>query len=509
MIQAWFWLVLGVMTLGAVAAIAVPLVRAKGDATPRAHFNRQVYRDQLRELELDLARGVIGESEAKAARIEIERRLLSAADEQTPTKVLLAFRDNALAAAAAVVLIPVAAIALYTWLGWPDAPGATFAGRAHPPLGRQAGGPVAESSAAAGMQTPHDLDANIVRLKARLDADPNDLQGWLLLGRSYAFTARHDEATAAFQRALTLAPDDPDVQVLVAEAIVMSAGGRVAPEVEKIFRGVMEQDTSHPAARYYLALAKAQAGALREAFDMWRSLLLDSPPDAPWREKVAARVREMGERLGLAAGAGVPPDARGAGVSVPRSSAAPTQAARSPPVSTAPAPASGAGAPLRGPSAADIAAAQKMAPEDRQQMIRDMVEGLAVRLEENPNDAEGWQRLARAYGVLGYKAKANDALGKLAALRPTDVDTLLDYAAALLEARPPGAPFPVPAITVFNQILALNPENAGALYYLGLAEAEAGRIDAARARWRQLLPRLEPGSPSYQTVKRALDSLEK
>jgi cytochrome c-type biogenesis protein CcmH len=500
-IQPLFWTLLALMTLAAVGAIAWPLVTARGGTGSRADYDRRVYRDQLRELENDVVRGVISPSEADAARTEIERRLLATADEEAPAgrgeRRADAPGRRPIAAAAVVVLMPVLGLSFYMWLGWPAAPGADFAGRAHPPLAPGAG--AGAGGMAAGQATPHDLDANIQRLKARLDADPADIQGWLLLGRSYAFTGRHHDASAAYKRALALAPDDDDVQILVAEALVMAAGGKVAAESEKMFRAVLERDAAHPGARYYLALAKAQAGQHREAFDMWRSLLLDSPPDAPWRGQVAERVREMGERLGLAAGAGVPADAMGAGMTAPR------QPPAGAPARTPPAAAGGAGP--RGPSAADIAAAQQMAPEDRQQMIRSMVEGLAARLDENPNDPEGWQRLARAYGVLGEKEKALRALGKIAELRPDDVATLLNYASAIIEARSPGQPFPERAIVVFNRILTIAPDNPGALYYLGLADAEAGRVASARARWQQLLPRLEPNSPSYQTVKRALDSL--
>lgn len=502
MIQPLFWTLLALMTLAAVGAIAWPLVRARGEDGSRADFNRQVYRDQLRELENDVARGVISPGEAGAARTEIERRLLATADEEAPAGRGGRRADTPgrqpVAAAIVVVLMPVLGMSLYLWLGWPEAPGASFAGRVHPPITPGAG--AGAGGMAGGPATPHDLDANIQSLKARLDADPADIQGWLLLGRSYAFTGRHDDASAAYKRALALAPNDDDVQILVAEALVMAAGGKVAAEPEKMFRAVLERDTAHPGARYYLALVKAQAGQHREAFDMWRSLLLDSPPDAPWRGQVAERVREMGERLGLAAGAGVPADAMGAGIAAPRQPPAGAPA-RMPP------PAAPGGTGPRGPSAADIAAAQQMAPEDRQQMIRNMVEGLAARLDENPNDSEGWQRLARAYGVLGEKENALRALGKIAELRPDDVATLLNYASAIIEARSAGQPFPERAIVVFNRILTIAPDNPGALYYLGLADAEAGKVASARARWQQLLPRLEPNSPPYQTVKRALDSL--
>jgi len=140
-------------------------------------------------------------------------------------------------------------------------------------------------------------------------------------------------------------------------------------------------------------------------------------------------------------------------------------------------------------------------------MIRGMVEGLADRLEDDPSDAQGWQRLVRVYGVLGEKKKAYAAMERAAANVPDDVGALLKFAGALMGARGPGDPAPKAAIDAFERVLNINPQNPGALYYVGQVQAESGQIDQARATWQRLLERLDPANPSYATVKRALEKL--
>jgi len=140
------------------------------------------------------------------------------------------------------------------------------------------------------------------------------------------------------------------------------------------------------ASRFYLALGDAQDGKASEAVAAWAKLAGEAPRDAPWLPLVRKRMVET---------------ARAAGIALP-------EAAQPAPQSTP----SAGGA----PSAADIEAVQAMSPAERQAMIHSMVERLAARLDANPDDAEGWQRLARAYAVLGETQKAEAAAARAAAL---------------------------------------------------------------------------------------------
>ena len=494
MAGALFWLILAAMTLGVIAVLVMPLLRPSSLGWRRADFNRQVYRDQLRELAADVERGVITADEADAARVEIQRRLIAADETSSEGAEVSAGGGTHRAAAVGVaLLVPIVGLSVYVWLGDPDAMTASPE-RPHPPLtaGAQRATPppptVQAQTQASGKMEAHELDANIAKLRTRLEQQPNDLQGWMLLARSLTVVERHSEAATAYQKAAELDPGTPDVKTSAAEAMVMASGGRVTEEAVAVFREVLSVKPSDPASRYYIAMSKAQAGEFRDAFDGWRSLLLDAPADAPWREPVAQRVREMADRLGIDVATAVPQAMAGASAARPMRPTASNEEGR-------------------GPTAEDMAAAAKMSPEERQQMIRGMVEGLATRLEDEPNDPEGWQRLVRVYGVLGEREKAYATMARAVVSLPDDVGALLNFAGALMQARAPDDPIPEAAVTAFERILKINPGNPGALFYMGQVQAEAGETDEARATWGDLLRRLDPVSPSYTTVKRALEQL--
>jgi len=160
-----------------------------------------------------------------------------------------------------------------------------------------------------------------------------------------------------------------------------------------------------------------------------------------------------------------------------------------------------------GPDAEDVASAAEMTPEEREGMIRGMVEGLAARLETSPNDADGWLRLARSYDVLGEGEAARGALSHAAELRPDDIEIQSSYATALLQKAEPDAPLPPAAIEIYRHILELDPGHADALFFTGLAAARDGHTAAAVTAWTSLLDALEPGSPAHDEVSRRVEEL--
>jgi cytochrome c-type biogenesis protein CcmH len=149
-----------------------------------------------------------------------------------------------------------------------------------------------------------------------------------------------------------------------------------------------------------------------------------------------------------------------------------------------------------------------MSPQDREAMIRGMVANLAQRLEANPDDAEGWLRLARAYTVLKEPEKAADAFGHAAKLKPDDTGILVSEVQAMLADRKPEDAIPGPALDLLHRIEAKQPDQPAALWYLGLAAAQARHPDAAAAYWRRLLPLLPPDSDEHKMVTAALGAVE-
>jgi cytochrome c-type biogenesis protein CcmH len=356
-----------------------PLLRRPAAAAPRQAYDLDVYRDQLAEIAREAAEGNLGADQAAAARAEIERRLLSAADAPSgPGKPRAIDRAVTWSLAVALVfVVPLVAIGLYLLLGNPGLPSQPFAER-----------PVPEAppeSAPAG-----DIGVLTARLAARLAEDPDNRDGWLLLARSYAQTQQYDAAAEAYRQAIAQGFDDPQIQGALGEMLTARDGGRVGPEARNAFAAVLAHDPQDPRARYYAGLALAQDGRAHEAIDIWLGLMRQSTAEAPWRPVVAQQIREAAASLGIEA---------------PEIPVAPGPAIAATP-ETAAAP---------GPSAADVEAAGEMSDEDRNAFIRSMVARLAERLEQEPGDFQGWLRLARAYGVLGEGDQARDALNRAAA----------------------------------------------------------------------------------------------
>jgi cytochrome c-type biogenesis protein CcmH len=152
-------------------------------------------------------------------------------------------------------------------------------------------------------------------------------------------------------------------------------------------------------------------------------------------------------------------------------------------------------------------AAESMAPEDRAAMIQDMVAGLAARLEEQPDDLDGWRRLGRSYQVLGEPQKAADAYRKVADALPDDLAAQLDYADALLAVAPQDQPLPPAAVGQMRRVLALDPQNPAALFHLGQAAVQAGDAATARAHWQLLLAQVPASAPERKQLQRLLDQL--
>jgi cytochrome c-type biogenesis protein CcmH len=223
-----------------------------------------------------------------------------------------------------------------------------------------------------------EVERLIPKIEARLAQSPNEAEGWRLLGWAHFQTGRFKEAASAYRRAVALAPNAPGQQSAYGEALVQAAGGLVTTEAAQAFEAARRLDPGDARARYFLGLLKAQRGDARGALDDWIEILRQSPPDAPWAGELREAIGQLAQQAGIDLANRLP----------------------------------------SGPSADQMEAAAAMSPEDRQAMIRGMVDNLAARLAANPRDAEGWVRLMRARMVLGEPAAAAGALrDALAAFR--------------------------------------------------------------------------------------------
>ena len=457
------WVAIGLLTALTVAALAWPLLRSSGTAADRRDYGLTVYRAQLKEIERDLASGVLSADQAAAARVEIQRRML--AEDRQPGATGQAgvpphYRAFALAVAAGIV--PLGAILIYLTLGRPGAPDMPLASR------QAEIHAVAENSAA--------LTGEAEALRARLADNPADRSAWMRLGEALRRMQRYEESAEAYRRAAHLQADAESFG-LYAEMLVQAQQGTVPVEARTVFEQVLAASPGDPRALYYLGLAAEQAGQPRAALDRWLPLEALSPPDAPWMGMLKGRIEALAAENGIA----LPPLREAARRQV--------------------------GAASPGPNRADVEAAQQMSPEERAAFVQSMVDRLAERLKAQPKDEEGWLRLARAYGVQGETDKALAAYREALTHLPDSVPLLAAYAAALF---PPGTPeteMPADFMDIMRRLHALDQDHPQALFFLGHDAAKKGDSVTARRFWGQLRALAPADSPLREQIDRRIEAL--
>lgn len=354
------WFLFALMTAAAIFAVLWPLGRARRG--PRIGGDVAVYRDQIDEIARDRAAGLIGEAEAEAARVEVSRRLIAAADAaQVEADAAPAagetFRRRA-TAAAVLVALPLVAAALYLALGSPQLPGQPLASRAMTPLQERS------------------LDNLVAQVEAHLERNPEDGRGWEVIAPVYLRYGRFDEAVKARRNALRLNGASADREADLGEALMGAGNGIVTDEAKAAFERALALNAKHPKARFFLGVAAYQDGQSAHAAAIWQDMLKDAAPDSPWGPTVRQALARIQDT------------------------------------------------PAPGPSAEDVAAAERMAPEDRAAMVRGMVDRLAERLKRDGSDVEGWLRLVRAYTVMGDRDRALSAIADARRALGHDADKL-------------------------------------------------------------------------------------
>lgn len=255
------WIIFAIMTAALLAALLWPVERRGRSLPERSAFGRAVFRDQLAELDRDVARGTIGAGEAEAARNEIARRLIAEEEGPRGPAPVSSRRVSWLAAA----VIPAIALPLYLHFGSPHLRDV----------------PLSERLASAVEN--NDFEALVAKVEVHLAANPNDVQGWSVLAPAYKRMQRYGDAAAAYETLLRLSRPTADLYADYAEMLVFANEGMVTADAAKAFGEALKLDSTHPAARFFSGLAFKQEGKTEEALATWKALLADTPPDAGWR----------------------------------------------------------------------------------------------------------------------------------------------------------------------------------------------------------------------------------
>lgn len=465
-----FWAIASAIALASFAACLAPLLRGAHPAEPRARYDAKVFRDQLREIAADQRRGLVTEAEARATEIEISRRLLASAADEDGRPLPAPRRLSRGAGLALLAALLGAGLGLYARLGAPglgDAPlgprleqaaqdrarrpsqaqaeaalaqagavwarggprlsaeaaaggaaasrepaGTTGASPATPATGVTGGAPAsgprlgAAPAAPAAPSAPGPrvetapgpaggaADLELVdRLKAILKDRPDDARGHRLLARALSGLGDWTGARIAQGDVVRIlgGQASADDYAEWAELMILATNGYVSPEAEGALGQALTRDPGNKLARYYSGLTLLQEGRPDLTYRLWTTLIAEGPPDAPWIPTIRGQIAEVARLAGL------PP----------------------------PAAADGAG-----PDAADVAAASRMAPEERQSMVEGMVDRLAARLASAGGSAEDWAELIRAQGVLGRTEAARASWQSAKARFAADPNALATVAEA-------------------------------------------------------------------------------
>jgi cytochrome c-type biogenesis protein CcmH len=224
------------------------------------------------------------------------------------------------------------------------------------------------------------VEENIRQLERKLTREPNDPAGWRMLGWSYFETGDLMRSAAAYRRASQIEPENAENWSSLGEAL-QTASTDVSPEAAAAFERALKLDRTDPRARYFTAVQKDLQGQHEAAIADWIALLRDTPPGAPWEADLRRTILQVAQKNKINVSGRMP--------AVPQ--------------------ATGATAAIPGPTAEQLAAASSIPPKQQSEMVKGMVDRLANRLKQNPQDADGWMRLMRARMVLGETEAARQA----------------------------------------------------------------------------------------------------
>jgi cytochrome c-type biogenesis protein CcmH len=292
-----FWLIGAIFVAIALAFVLPPLMQTSAQASPEAdndqsqqEANVAIYRDQISELEADLTNGIVSQEQYQQDRNEIERRML----EDVPSDAGKG-RDKKAAAAAVgraplyviALAFPVFAVTLYMlWGNRAALSGAPVS------AGPTTQAPFAGGGQPQGQMSQQAIEANVAKLAARMEQNPSDLQGWIMLGRSYLNLEKYREASDALAKASALKPNDADLLGDYAFALGMANGKRLQGPPLELINKALKIDPENPKALELAGSAAFETKNYPQAIDCWEKLLKKTPPNTELGQALSQRINE-------------------------------------------------------------------------------------------------------------------------------------------------------------------------------------------------------------------------
>ena len=480
------WLICVVLAVIVIALLIRPLFKTYSDSelvesqkkiNQRKDLNIELYEQKKVQIEQDFANGLLDEEGRIQAQNEIEHSLIQDAEGSAVTELTQLSKSSAKKLTIAfLIIIPVFSVITYLSI-MPE----NFE---QVVLQQPAAQSSVQSHTSGGQKQVPDIASMVTSLEKKLQSNPDNAQGWNMLGRSYVVMKRYPDAAAAYEKALALVKQNkaepmPELEINYTEALMQTGQKEAYEKARALLDEMLATNPDNGDALWFMGFLDYEAGNKAQAVEHWTHLLSLLPANGEQAKIVLAYLKQIN------------PQAAGVVNTQPTESAAKTSKQAGETASAAPA----------GPAPGQ----QLTGTPDEQAFIASMVARVEQRVKDNPEDIKGWTSLGKSYGVLNRHIDSAEAYAKAVALDSSDVSLLMNYSDAVIKTRDTAQLDK--ARIVFAQLIDQNPQNLDALFLSGSLARVAGDAEDAKKFWSLLLPQLSPGSKAYINVESNLNSL--
>lgn len=482
------WLICALLIIIAIALLIKPLFKTYSDSelaesqknvNQRKELNIELYEQKKIQIEQDFANGLLDEEGRIQAQNEIEHSLIQDAEGSAVTELTQLSNSSAKKLAIAfLIIIPVFSLITYLSVMPENFEQVVF----QQPASRSS----AQSHTSGGQKQVPDIASMVTSLEKKLQTNPDNAQGWNMLGRSYVVMKRYPDAAAAYEKALALVKQNKtepiaELEINYAEALMQTGKKEAYEKARTLLDEMLAANPDNGDALWFMGFLDYEAGKKALAVEHWTHLLSLLPANGEQAQIVMTYLKQIDPQAAGAADVQASETARTAKESQPQAEAEPAGAA-------GPAP----GQQLTGSA-------------EEQAFIASMVARVEKRVKDNPQDIKGWKSLGKSYAVLNRHNDSAEAYAKAVALDSSDVSLLMNYSDAVIKTGDTAQLDK--ARIVFAQLVDQNPQNLDALFLSGSLARVAGDSEEAKKFWGLLLPQLSPGSKAYINVESNLKSL--
>ncbi|MCN4144863.1 MAG: c-type cytochrome biogenesis protein CcmI [Thiohalomonas sp.] len=475
------WLICALLIIIVIALLIRPLFKTYSDselaesqkkANQRKELNIELYQQKKAQIEQDFANCLLDEEGRIQAQNEIEHSLIQDAEGSAAAELTQLSKSSAKKLSIAfLIIIPVFSVITYLSVmpeNFEQVVLSDPAAQSHVPKSRN--------------QVP-DIATMVTSLEKKLKENPDNAQGWNMLGRSYVVMKRYAEAGVAYEKAMALVKQNkvqqamPELEINYVEALMQTDEKSAYQKARTLLGAMLTANPDNGDALWFMGFLDFDAGNKKLAVKRWTHLLTLLPPNGEQAKIVMTYLNQINAKTGTVT------NKQSAETSKQPASNTQTQAK---PAGPAP------GEQLTGSA-------------EEKAFIASMVARVEKRVKDNPQDLKGWKSLGKSYGVLNRNVDSANAYAKAVALDSKDVNLLMDYSDAVIKTRQPDQLDK--ARIVFAQLVDQNYQDLDALFLSGSLARLAGDTEQAKLFWNKLLPQLAPESEAYKSVKRNLNSL--